>query len=97
MKIGTEGPNTRESIEQPSMIDIGWIAGFLEGEGCFTKGRPNIAASQVQKQPLVRLVSLVGGDLNEREERIKAESAKINGSGLQPALEVEELCLQSFR
>ena len=43
--------------------EIGWIAGFLEGEGHFrtSKGTPEIRASQVQRQPLDRLQALVGG------------------------------------
>ena len=45
--------------------DIYWAAGFLEGEGAFThaNGHLLIAASQVQKEPLIRLKNLFGGSL----------------------------------
>ncbi len=48
------------------MLDIKqifWIAGFLEGEGSFGSGyRPCVvSASQVEKEPIQRLHSLLGG------------------------------------
>lgn len=43
--------------------DIGWIAGFLEGEGCFTKTRTTscVHASQVNPEPVEKLQRLLGG------------------------------------
>jgi hypothetical protein len=46
--------------------DIGWVAGFLEGEGYFSWNRTAISvqASQVQREPLDRLQQLIGGRIN---------------------------------
>lgn len=46
-----------------SIKDIYWIAGFLEGEGSFGAGyRPCVVtATQVEKEPIERLHSLLGG------------------------------------
>lgn len=54
-----------------SETDLGWLAGFLEGEGSFGLiGRPptdlrypRISASQKQREPLERLVRIVGGTI----------------------------------
>lgn len=49
--------------------DIGWIAGFLEGEGSFgyhrsaTGGAPVVQATQVQREPVDRLKALLGGHI----------------------------------
>ena len=52
-------------------MDIAWTAGFLEGEGSFSMAiwkqktyQTVIAATQVQKEPLERLVAMFGGALN---------------------------------
>lgn len=56
-----------------SMIDLRelyWAAGFLEGEGCFSRGTPKqpsgiqIRACQVNPEPLVRLQKCLGGAIN---------------------------------
>lgn len=39
--------------------DIAWAAGFLEGEGYFAP--QDVRAAQVDKEPLERLVALLGG------------------------------------
>jgi hypothetical protein len=43
--------------------ELYWIAGFLEGEGCFARcgGTIVVTVSQVQKEPLERLYKLLGG------------------------------------
>ena len=47
-----------------SLVDIGWAAGFLEGEGWFGEGRsPKIGAGQKDKEPLERLQKLFGGKI----------------------------------
>lgn len=48
-----------------SMRDWGWIAGFLEGEGSFTLSGvdPRVSATQVELEPLQRLVSFFGGKI----------------------------------
>lgn len=50
-------------------IEIGWVAGFLEGEGSFTRtesGGPRISAPQVQREPLERLSAKFGGKITLR-------------------------------
>lgn len=47
-------------------VDLYWAAGFLEGEGCFysdsqRNSHSRVTASQVQREPLDRLVLLFGG------------------------------------
>lgn len=47
-------------------VDLYWAAGFLEGEGCFhssQKYHSIIRATQVQGEPIKRLVALFGGHL----------------------------------
>ena len=49
-------------------VDIHWIAGFIEGEGCFCnreKGRGGAQIVTVQKdvEPVLKLYDLVGGSL----------------------------------
>lgn len=49
-----------------SLVDIGWTAGFLEGEGCFgsTKlGNPTVRGTQNEREPLERLQALYGGSI----------------------------------
>lgn len=52
--------------------ELYWIAGFLEGEGCFFRNRNKrdcgtigITVSQVQREPLERLDSFVKGHLKQ--------------------------------
>lgn len=45
--------------------DLYWVAGFLEGEGSFTKcgGTIKVEATQVQREPVDRLVKILGGKI----------------------------------
>ncbi len=45
--------------------DLHWIAGFLEGEGCFGRcgGTVHVTASQVEKDPIDKLHNLLGGNV----------------------------------
>jgi hypothetical protein len=59
----------------PTMRDLGWAAGFLEGEGCFhhnsSKYRvPQIDAVQVNREPLTQLRSFLGGSVALRHGRV---------------------------
>ena len=54
--------------------EIGWIAGFLEGEGSFRlyeHGGVEIKATQVEYDPIRRLIEMLGGNyyLYERSPR----------------------------
>lgn len=66
--------STPQATRSPSNQDLYWAAGFIEGEGtfvaCFTKSRKTpskryaglcVAAYQVEKEPLERLVAFFGG------------------------------------
>lgn len=46
-------------------IDLGWVAGFIEGEGSFQWARvtPSVTVSQVQREPLEKLLKLCGGNI----------------------------------
>ena len=45
-----------------------WAAGFLEGEGCFHSiNSATVAATQVQREPLERLLDLFGGKIAIRK------------------------------
>lgn len=57
---------------RPTVRDLAWVAGFLEGEGSFfaQQGRfPQVSATQVQREPLHRLSALLGGKVYERPPR----------------------------
>ena len=48
--------------------ELYWIAGFLEGEGCFyrnMRGTIGITVSQVQREPLARLCNLLNGKIHQ--------------------------------
>lgn len=53
------------AVVKPTKVDIGWAAGFIEGEGSFKKIKttPRIEASQVNREPVLRLQRLFGGSL----------------------------------
>jgi hypothetical protein len=65
MNRGIERPHTRKANIRPTQSTLGWAAGFLEGEGSFTKNRrsPTVNAVQVNREPLVLLLNLFGGSL----------------------------------
>jgi hypothetical protein len=49
-----------------SALDIGWAAGFIEGEGCFDFSKTSscrVRVSQIQRAPLDKLVELFGGSI----------------------------------
>ena len=65
---GVENKSTLKSTLRPTLQDIAWAAGFLEGEGSFQrKGGGNlsitVSAVQVNKEPVQRMVDLFGGSL----------------------------------
>lgn len=52
------------------LLDIGWIAGFIEGEGTFgCRGKTVfVSVSQVQKEPIDRLHAMLGGKVYRIEQ-----------------------------
>lgn len=69
----------------PTMLDVAWAAGFLEGEGSFggvrTSYSQNVSAFQVQREPLDRLQRMFGGYLHprRRQDRKDAYYWRVNG------------------
>jgi hypothetical protein len=62
---GVENKNTARARATPSLRDITWAAGFLEGEGSFVRrgGSLTVTAGQVNEEPLRRMLALFGGSL----------------------------------
>lgn len=84
--LGREFGNTKCATISPTLRQIEWAAGFLEGEGSFTsssgsKGYPTcrVQAGQVQKEPLEQLHRMFGGTLicRERKEFMSPSNGKI--------------------
>lgn len=64
MKKGHEWTSTTKAAVTPSLKGLTWAAGFLEGEGCFYwRNTEMIAAGQVQKEPLLWLQQMFGGNI----------------------------------
>lgn len=69
--LGRENTKDVATIK-PSIRDLAWAAGFLEGEGSFfaQEGKyAQVTATQVQLEPLERLVSMFGGRVWHRKSR----------------------------
>lgn len=70
---GWERQSMPKAVSRPSTIELGWIAGFLDGEGSFstagTKNYPceTVGASQVERDPLERLQRALGGTIREKK------------------------------
>lgn len=73
---GKERPQTAKSQRKPTMQDIAWAAGFMEGEGHF-RPRSQVTAVQVNREPLERLLALFGGSIlvHSRPDNPKGWSA----------------------
>lgn len=61
---GKEHAHTAKATVRPSMRELAWAAGFLEGEGHF-RPRSQITAVQVDMEPLNRLLALFGGSIRQ--------------------------------
>ena len=61
-RYGAEAAKTPKATVYPTVRDIHWAAGFIEGEGCFGP-TGCLIASQVQKEPLEKLQRWFGGRL----------------------------------
>lgn len=71
------GPQvTPKALVHPGIAEINWAAGFLEGEGYFLAQRDHrgvvgllaqhSGASQANREPLLRLQSLFGGNIRSK-------------------------------
>ena len=56
------------------MRDLGWAAGFIEGEGSIDKasGSSRVQVEQVNREPIDRLLSLFGGAAKLYQKRKSA-------------------------
>lgn len=64
--LGIEARKTAKADGPIHQRDLGWGAGFLEGEGSFRcdgHGGPEINADQKDRAPLARMLSLFGGSV----------------------------------
>ena len=66
-----EGPQTAKASLHPSLKDIAWAAGFLEGEGafCSTGTAERVSCSQLNPEPLHRLVTIFGGRIRHNKRQ----------------------------
>ena len=64
-RLGRAKATTPRAIKTPTIRDLDWAAGFLEGEGCFHQTRNSESASATQnlREPLERLQRLLGGGI----------------------------------
>jgi hypothetical protein len=63
-RLGTNRRDGVEATESPTVPDMAWAAGFLEGEGHFTRySSEQIRVKQVQAEPLEKMQRLFGGSL----------------------------------
>lgn len=62
---GWEHSTTKTASTSPSVYDLHWAAGFLEGEACFGSNQrtPQVQVAQVQKFPVDQLLRFFGGSL----------------------------------
>lgn len=61
---GWQWKTTPKAEHSPTMMDLAWIAGLLEGEGSFMKATPiceRVTCAQVDREPIDRLHALLGG------------------------------------
>ena len=70
MRKGFERSTTAKAAVNPTIRDIAWAAGFLEGEGYFGRttgggvGTERITAGQKDEESLHKLIKLFGGTIN---------------------------------
>ena len=70
-----KAPFTPTQVGAVSTVQLAWVAGFLEGEGCFSLAgkTPTCSANQVQQEPLLRLSQIFGGRLTLVPRRGRAQ------------------------
>lgn len=66
----------------PTIRDLEWAAGFLEGEGCFSTcgGKypsAQVDAAQIQREPLERLQRLFGGRVSVMRQGTKPDASPL--------------------
>ncbi len=68
---------TRAATVRPTIRDLEWAAGFLDGEGCpiAYNGTQRFSALQADTEPLNRLLRLFGGSLISQSDRARKKPA----------------------
>ena len=71
--LGLSNPATPVASRHPTVRDLAWAAGFIEGEGTFAwnGGTQHVAVCQVNKEPVSKLQELFGGSLRQHAARTK--------------------------
>ena len=66
-RLGNEDKKTPKAIRSPSIPEIYWASGFIEGDGCFQKNgvSGSVVVAQVNKEPLDLLLSIFGGRISK--------------------------------
>lgn len=74
-KLGVAHKKTPKATRRPTMLDIAWAAGFIEGEGTLdSRARPvgtlgtRLSVGQVNREPLQRLQEIFGGSIREQAQ-----------------------------
>jgi hypothetical protein len=83
-RLGTENKDTPKASVNPSLYDLSWAAGFLEGEGCFKIGgwhTQQVGASQVNREPLEKLHRMFGGKIHPYASKNVRENGYNRKSG----------------
>lgn len=71
-RAGADRSQAPKSTQKPTIRDIAWMAGFMEGEGHFRgiqpgQGGDRAVAVQVNKDPIDRIIALFGGRAHLRK------------------------------
>lgn len=76
--LGKEAPQTAPAAVRPTVKDLYWAAGYLEGEGHFTKRRSEMAmAESTDEEPIIRLFELFGGTKYSKQLRPGGTAKKL--------------------
>jgi hypothetical protein len=59
----TDAGRAPRATTKPTLSDLAWAAGFIEGEGSFKHSSSSLCADQVQREPLERLQRFFGGSI----------------------------------
>jgi len=75
--LGYARPTTTKATRHPTVRDLEWAAGFLDGEGCFGINNSNserVSATQDSPQLLRRLQLLFGGTVSPAHRKPKSSN-----------------------
>ncbi len=72
-RLGTENKTTIKAKVAPSLRDLYWAAGFLDGEGSFnlSAGSQRVRATQKDDDALRHLQGLFGGSVRQQFNKLR--------------------------